>query len=300
MSIDRNKISLIEEETDMIVSDGLSSRESKDSFASLSGDFIDPEKSRVLQELRRTQEEDLFPASWSKSQVALAQSMVERENSAVGVMSSIPMRCKGPNCVYKASCPLLKKGLAPEGFPCSLELNLILSMFEGFCVELGVNPDENFIDSALIRDLCNVFIQEARVSKVLADEHFVIDNVLTVDRDNNVVYKKEPHIAIFYSNKLHSKKLQILNSLLATREARVKTMKATRSPMSIGVNIQQAPGETMITMGNLLSNMNKKSAEERRKEYAYEIEEASFGNEIEEINLDSEEGDDGFGWDQKS
>ena len=244
----------------------------------ISKDLVDTKyeegKSRVLQELRKTQEEELFPASWSEDQIIKASRIVSKTNTAAGVMSSIPMRCKGSGCPYRASCPLIKHNMSPEGNPCPLELNMIITMFEQVCEELGVDPDASYIDAALIRDLCNVYIQEVRASKILADEHFIMENVMSIDRDGNPIYRKEAHVAIFYSNKLHTRKLQILNALIATREARLK---ATKKVVETSAIAGQA--DALNAMGILLSDLNKERASDRRKEYAYDIETADFEEE---------------------
>lgn len=168
--------------------------------------------------------------------------------------------------------------MSPDGNPCPLELNMIITMFESICDELGVNPDDSYIDAALIRDLCNIYIQETRASKVLADEHFIMDNVLSIDKDGNPIYRKEAHVAIFYTNKLHTRKLQILNALIATREARIKATKRAADSVNL---VGQA--DLMHAMGGLLSDLNQNNAMERRKEYAYEIDSAEF------VEDDSEE-----------
>lgn len=233
--------------------------------------------SRTLQELRRTQAEELFPVSWTEDQITMANKLVAQTNTAAGVMSSIPMRCKGIDCSYANSCPLIKHKMSPAGNPCPLELNMIITMFESICAELGVNPDDSYIDAALIRDLCNVYIQETRANKILADEHFIMDNILSIDNQGNPMYRKEPHVAIFYTTKLHTRKLQILNALIATREARIKaTRKAADSVSLVG------QAELMHAMGGLLSDLNQTTAMERRKEYAYDIDTAEFKEDDEE------------------
>jgi hypothetical protein len=230
--------------------------------------------SRVLAELREAQKESLFPATWTKESIRAAEDIVIKTNTAAGVMSSIPMRCKGASgCPYKTSCPLLPHNLAPEGFSCSIEMQLLLTMFESLCEELLVDPDENYIDSALVRDLCNIYIQEARATKVLADEHFIMENVLSIDKQGNVVYHKEPHIAILYSDKLHKKKLEIMEILIATRMSKVKAVKGADGKNTAAL---------MSKMGELLSRLTKEDAAQRRSDNAFDdIEEAQF-EEIEE------------------
>lgn len=230
-------------------------------------------RSKALQELRLAQDQDVLPKLWGRTEKERASKILEKHNTAAGLMSTIPLRCRSEDCPYKDGCPLLKAGLDPKGETCPIEMHLLISMYLGFCEELLINPDQDFIDAALVRDLCNVLIQEVRTEKILANEHFVTENVVGVDRDGNPTYRKEPHIAIMYSEKLHKKKMEIMEVLLATRIAKVKAAK------TLGATIAEK-NRTLAAMGDLLLRLSASEKQKEREEVAYEIEEAEF----EELN----------------
>jgi hypothetical protein len=250
-------------------------------------DFLDTlrKRSRVLRELKSAKD-DLFPKTWSASKRGNARAMVEKSNTAAGVMSSIPLRCKGEKCAFTSSCPLLKNDLCQLGEPCPIELHLLISMYTGFCEELLINPDDDFIDAALVRDLCNTLIQEMRAERVLGDEHFVMENVVSVDKGGEAIFHKEPHIAILYSEKLHKKKMEIMEVLLATRIAKVHAAK------SLGANMARK-NEMLAQMADLLAKVTAPETMRRREDNAFDIESAAFEDaefeEIEDAPTDNDE-----------
>lgn len=243
-------------------------------------EFLDTlrKRSRVLQDLKSAKQ-NLFPKTWTVSDRNNAIKMVERANTAVGVMSSIPLKCKENKCPYANGCPLLKHSMCIANEPCPIEMHLLISMYTGFCEELLINPDEDFIDSALVRDLCNVLIQEMRTEKILGDEHFVMENIVTVDKNGDTIYHKEPHIAILYSEKLHKKKMEIMEVLLATRIAKVKAAK------SLGANMARK-NEMLSQMADLLAKVTAPDAMKRRGDAAFEIESAEFEEIVEDADFE--------------
>jgi hypothetical protein len=245
-------------------------------------DFLDTlrKRSKVLQELRSAKE-SMFPKTWNATKINNATKMVERTNTAAGVMSSIPLRCRASKCPYSQGCQLLKAGLHVENETCPIEMHLLIGMYVGFCEELLINPDEDYIDAALVRDLCNVLIQEIRTEKVLGDEHFVMENIMSIDKMGNPIYHKEPHIAITYSEKLHRKKMEIMEVLLATRIAKVKAAK------TLGANMARK-NEVLSQMADLLAKVTAPEAMKRREDAAFDIESADFVEEADFEEIDDE------------
>jgi hypothetical protein len=74
----------------------------------------------------------------------------------------------------------------------------------------------------MVRDLVDQEVQYLRKSKLLAKEHFVQENIIGVDRDGNPIFKKELHLAVELEDKLHKRRKDLRNQLLATREAKAK------------------------------------------------------------------------------
>jgi hypothetical protein len=61
-----------------------------------------------------------------------------------------------------------------------------------------------------------------RKTKLLAKEHFIQENVIGVDQDGQPILKKELHLAVELEDKLHKRRKDLRNQLLATREAKAK------------------------------------------------------------------------------
>ena len=53
-------------------------------------------------------------------------------------------------------------------------------------------------------------------------EHFIQENVIGVDQDGQPIMKKELHLAVELEDKLHKRRKDLRNQLLATREAKAK------------------------------------------------------------------------------
>jgi hypothetical protein len=74
----------------------------------------------------------------------------------------------------------------------------------------------------MVRDLVDQEVQYMRKTKLLAKEHFIQENVIGVDQDGQPILKKELHLAVELEDKLHKRRKDLRNQLLATREAKAK------------------------------------------------------------------------------
>ena len=87
--------------------------------------------------------------------------------------------------------------------------------------QLDVHPD-NLVEVSMIRDLVDQEVQYIRKTKLLAKEHFVQENIIGVDKDGSPIIKKELHMAVELEDRLHKRRKDLRNQLLATREAKAK------------------------------------------------------------------------------
>jgi hypothetical protein len=74
----------------------------------------------------------------------------------------------------------------------------------------------------MVRDLVDQEVQYLRKTKLLAKEHFIQENVIGIDQDGQPILKKELHLAVELEDKLHKRRKDLRNQLLATREAKAK------------------------------------------------------------------------------
>jgi hypothetical protein len=87
--------------------------------------------------------------------------------------------------------------------------------------QLDVNPN-NLVEVSMVRDLVDQEVQYIRKTKLLAKEHFIQENVIGIDQDGQPILKKELHLAVELEDKLHKRRKDLRNQLLATREAKAK------------------------------------------------------------------------------
>jgi len=137
------------------------------------------------------------------------------------MFSSIPMNCQSEKCIFAATCPLLKENLAPRGKPCPIEMSMVSQFTAEYLEQLDVNPN-NLVEVSMVRDLVDQEVQYLRKTKLLAKEHFIQENIIGVDQEGQPIFKKELHLAVELEDKLHKRRKDLRNQLLATREAKAK------------------------------------------------------------------------------
>lgn len=162
-----------------------------------------------------------FPETWTDEDKEKAIDIVRPQKTRNSMFSSIPMSCEADRCIFADTCPLLKENLAPRGKPCPIEMSMVSQFTAEYLNQLDVNPN-NLVEVSMVRDLVDQEIQYMRKTKLLAKEHFIQENVIGVDQDGQPILKKELHLAVELEDKLHKRRKDLRNQLLATREARAK------------------------------------------------------------------------------
>jgi hypothetical protein len=162
-----------------------------------------------------------FPETWTEEDREKAIDLVRPQKTRNSMFSSIPMNCESEKCIFASTCPLLKENLAPKNNPCPIEMSMVSQFTSEYMQQLDVNPT-NLVEVSMVRDLVDQEIQYMRKTKLLAKEHFIQENVIGVDQDGQPILKKELHLAVELEDKLHKRRKDLRNQLLATREARAK------------------------------------------------------------------------------
>lgn len=167
---------------------------------------------------------DLFMSDVYKTNPEIqqeAEGVVRDVSVRSEMLKAIPLRCKGPDCVYASTCPLQQKKIAPVGQACPIELSLISEMVYSLARELSV-PLDQLHELAIIRDLVDQEIQHIRASKILAMEEMIQEYPVGVDRQGEVVNTKTLHLASEMQERILKRKKDIRNQLMATREQKAK------------------------------------------------------------------------------
>ena len=178
-------------------------------------------KKSFMKEFESVRPDLFFPEHWTSDQKEQAVELIKPQKTRSTMFSSIPMNCEAEKCIFASTCPLLKESLAPRGKPCPIEMSMVSQFTAEYLEQLDVNPN-NLVEVSMVRDLVDQEVQYLRKTKLLAKEHFVQENIIGVDSDGNPVMKKELHLAVELEDKLHKRRKDLRNQLLATREAKAK------------------------------------------------------------------------------
>jgi len=178
-------------------------------------------KNKFMKEFESLRPDLFFPDSWDSDDKDRAAELLRPQKTRTSMFSSIPMNCEAERCVFASTCPLLKENLAPRGNPCPLEMSIVAQFTAEYMEQLDVHPD-NLVEVSMVRDLVDQEVQYMRKTKLLAKEHFIQENVIGVDNDGQPILKKELHLAVDLEDRLHKRRKDLRNQLLATREAKAK------------------------------------------------------------------------------
>lgn len=179
------------------------------------------DKKMFLQQFESLRPDLFFPENWTQEEKDKAVDLVRPQKTRTSMFSSIPMTCEAQRCIFADTCPLLKENLAPKGNPCPIEMSMVSQFTAEYMEQLDVSAD-NLVEVSMIRDLVDQEVQYLRKTKLLAKEHFIQENVIGIDHDGNPILKKELHLAVELEDKLHKRRKDLRNQLLATREAKAK------------------------------------------------------------------------------
>lgn len=98
---------------------------------------------------------------------------------------------------------------------------MVAQFTSDYIEQLEIHPD-NLVEISMVRDLVDQEVQYMRKTKLLAKEHFVQENIIGIDQDGQPILRKELHLAVELEDKLHKRRKDLRNQLLATREAKAK------------------------------------------------------------------------------
>ena len=188
----------------------------------MSDNELEPIKNTWLEEFSQDRPDLFFPESWSDEKKNKAVSTLRSETTRSRIFTSIPIKCKGPDCPFAEVCPLQQENVAPVGERCPIEMSMLKQLTAELISEFRVD-EKSLNELAMIRDLVNQEIQHIRVTNILAQDDFMQDVFAGVnERTGEVIFKKELHQAITFEDKILKRKKELRNQFLATREAKSK------------------------------------------------------------------------------
>lgn len=167
-----------------------------------------------------------FPAEWKMNQHGLEA--IEKASTSLkkvgthGIVSGIPIICRGQNCPYIDSCSMEVLGVDVSeihGQRCPIEVSRIMKLFNEYINQFNVDLDlpDNRVVIGLIKELVDYEIQIERADKIMArDAHFLEDVVVGVDANGRPIKNKEVSKPVDYKERVLKKKHEILQLLNST------------------------------------------------------------------------------------
>lgn len=170
-------------------------------------------------EQRAAQTPDVPPV-WKLSAKGkeVVKKAVELNRTEFGLYASIPMVCKGEDCIYAQLYPELHNGLSEAGERCPVEVAMILTRYEAYANELDIKPTDA-VDLSILRDVIDCDIQIIRAENKMAIEgDFVKDVVVGVNEAGVPMTQEQISQAAQYKEKIQSKRVNALKLLNSTRK----------------------------------------------------------------------------------
>lgn len=138
-----------------------------------------------------------------------------------GMYASVPIICKAEGCPYAESCELQQVGLAPYGEKCPMEIAAIEDLFQRYCSDMNINPEDprQQVDAIMVKEVVDIDISMLRCDKKMAiSADFIIDQVVSVTEEGEAISRQELHPLTEYKEKLRAQKFKTLNLLNSTRK----------------------------------------------------------------------------------
>lgn len=139
-------------------------------------------------------------------------------NTEFGLYASIPMLCKGEDCVYAKLYPELHGGEVAPGERCPVEVALIMSRYDQYKEDLNIDPSDT-VDMSILRDVIDYDIQIVRAeNKVATEGDFVKDVTVGISQTGQEIIQEQITQASEYKQRVQDARNKALNLLNSTRK----------------------------------------------------------------------------------
>jgi hypothetical protein len=127
------------------------------------------------------------------------------------------MCCNSSKCPHANVCVLNKNEIAPDGYPCPIEMKISMELESSLINELEIDP-QSTIEMELLYDLIDAKLLDMRSSGILSKEGLV--QIITVNTGKSITTSKD--VAPEFKIKMDLKKLKysIMTDFVATRKAK--------------------------------------------------------------------------------
>lgn len=142
-----------------------------------------------------------------------------------GFQAAMPIICIGEQCPNAKKCPLSSNNNFPLGQDCPIESFLKESWYADYVkdldIQLGSKVDESLVYDLVLWDM----LSKRAIEELAADPKIVKQSVAGFQQTNEgmkAVYRDEVNQKLMFLEKAQKQKMKIMDSLIATREAKSK------------------------------------------------------------------------------
>lgn len=160
----------------------------------------------------------VMPWKMDKKGKAAVAKAVGIMNTTYGLYATIPLVCKGEECVYAKLFPDTHDGLSVEGQRCPVEVAMIMTKYDQYKKELNI-AEEDAVDMSILRDVIDYDIQIIRAENKMAVEgDFVKDVTIGISQTGVPIIQEQISQAAEYKDKIQKKRNDSLKLLNSTRK----------------------------------------------------------------------------------
>lgn len=142
-----------------------------------------------------------------------------------GFQAIIPVICMGEQCPYAKKCPLGEGNNYPMGLDCPIEGTIKEIWYADYARDLEIKEGSK-VDESLVSDLVLWEVLSKRaLEELAADPHIVKKSVAGFQETSDgpkPIYKEEINQKLSFLERAQRQKMKIMDSLIATREAKSK------------------------------------------------------------------------------
>jgi len=167
------------------------------------------------------------PPGWSVAALTFKQrdtidNYLRRQTAAP--LESVALVCQGSSCPYSAHCPLYQEdpSLVPIGGVCPIELSLAEMWLEEYKTALEIR-DVDIVDVAILKEYIGWMLFSRRAQQEMATDPKILRKEFAgVDMKGHVLMTENMNPIFVMLEKSSKRQQKLMESLLATREAKMR------------------------------------------------------------------------------
>lgn len=145
---------------------------------------------------------------------------------ATGPNSVLALTCAGRECSFADKCIYQQLGKAPVGLECLIEIQLLEYHTRKLMNQFKIDP-EDYTELMLVQEIAETYVTEMRINMVLAkpENAEMMGIRLKFSPDGEQIQEETAHWAVGQKEKIKDRRMKVLRSFMATREANQKAMR---------------------------------------------------------------------------